>query len=94
MLFRSGFVPFGISFAAYFSVARPVRRAALLTIALGLSVSLTIEILQAFLPNRDSGTSDLITNTLGTWIGAASYRGLVPAVAQVFPQLNLTHPRQ
>ena len=83
-----GFIPFGIAFGAYFSVARPVRRATLLTIALGLSVSLAIEILQAFLPNRDSGTSDLITNTFGTWIGAASYRALVPAVAQVFPQIT------
>ena len=88
-----GFIPFGIAFAAYFSVARPVRRATLVTVALGLSVSLTIEILQAFLPNRDSGTSDLITNTLGTWIGAASYRLLLPSVVQVLPQLASLVPR-
>jgi glycopeptide antibiotics resistance protein len=87
-----GFIPFGIAFAAYFSAARPVRRATLAAIALALSVSLTIEILQAFLPNRDSGTSDLITNTLGTWIGAASYRLLMPSVVRVFPQLASLAP--
>jgi glycopeptide antibiotics resistance protein len=89
-----GFIPFGISFGAYFTVVRPVRRATLAAIALGLSVSLTIEILQAFLPNRDSGTSDLITNALGTWIGAASYRLLMPSVAQVFPTLSIFAPQR
>jgi glycopeptide antibiotics resistance protein len=89
-----GFIPFGIAFGAYFSVARPVPGATLVTIALGLSVSLTIEILQAFLPNRDSGTSDLITNTLGTWIGAASYRALMSSVTQVFPGLRVFAPPQ
>jgi glycopeptide antibiotics resistance protein len=89
-----GFIPFGVSFCAYFSVVRPMKKSMLLTIALGLCVSLTIETLQAFLPNRDSGTSDLITNTLGTWIGAASYRLSMPAVAQVFPRLiSLAHRR-
>jgi glycopeptide antibiotics resistance protein len=87
-----GFIPFGISFGAYFSVARPVRRAMLLTIASGLSVSLTIEILQAFLPNRDSGTSDLITNTLGTCIGALGYRLFMPFGASKFPRLSSLAP--
>jgi glycopeptide antibiotics resistance protein len=84
-----GFIPFGMSFCAYFSIVRPARRATLLTVVLGLSVSLTIEVLQAFLPNRDSGTSDLITNTLGTWLGAVSFRLLMPALAQMFPKANL-----
>lgn len=88
-----GFIPFGISFCSYFSVVRPVKRATLLTVALGLCVSLTIEILQAFLPNRDSGTTDLITNTLGTWAGAASYRVLMPAVAQAVPWSSIFAPR-
>ena len=81
-----GFIPFGISFYAYFSVVRSLKRSLPLTAALGLGVSLTIEILQAFLPNRDSGTSDLIANLLGTWIGAMSYRVLMPRMARVFPK--------
>jgi glycopeptide antibiotics resistance protein len=89
-----GFIPFGICFSAYLSVVHPIKRVVFLTVALGLGVSLTIEILQAFLPNRDSGTSDLITNTLGAWIGAASYRLVIPAMAQVFPRLSAFTPKK
>jgi hypothetical protein len=68
-----GFVPMGFFFCAYFSAIRKIRRAALLTVALGFAVSLTIEISQSFLPTRDSGMTDLITNTFGTALGAVLY---------------------
>ena len=68
-----GFIPFGILVCAYFSLARPVARPALITLLLGFTLSLTIECTQAWLPTRDSGTTDLITNTLGTGIGAGIY---------------------
>ena len=68
-----GFIPLGFCFYVYASVLR-IKRATLLTVFLGGVVSVTIEILQAYLPTRDSGTTDIITNTLGTWGGVLLYQ--------------------
>jgi hypothetical protein len=69
-----GFIPLGFCFCARLSVARRVKRVTLTAVLLGALVSVTIEILQAYLPSRDSGMTDIITNTLGTWVGAICFR--------------------
>jgi len=89
-----GFLPFGFCFYPYMAIQLPNKRPALLTVVLGTTVSLTIEVLQAFLPTRESGTSDLITNTIGTWMGVASYRFLSPILVRSFPWLPFPAPRE
>jgi hypothetical protein len=69
-----GFVPLGFCFYVYWSVARPLRKPALATMLLGAAVSFAIEFLQSYLPTRESGTTDLITNTAGTAVGILLYR--------------------
>lgn len=83
-----GFIPVGFVFSAYFRLARPIERATLVAVAVGAVTSLTIEVLQAFLPTRDSGTTDLITNTLGTYVGVLCYRDVYPIVVKQFPWLG------
>lgn len=70
----AGFMPLGFFFCAYLSLSRRVGRAIVLTVIFGCAISFIIETTQFYLPTRDSGSMDLITNTLGTVLGALCYR--------------------
>lgn len=73
-----GFVPCGFFFCAYGSSNRRLTRPVLVTTILAGIISLTIELLQVFLPSRSSGMTDLCTNTLGGYVGAILWtRGFV-----------------
>jgi glycopeptide antibiotics resistance protein len=65
-----GFIPLGFLFSLYLKrKGWTFRNSLFLSAASGLTISLIIEVLQAFLPSRSSGMTDIITNTLGTIIG-------------------------
>lgn len=65
-----GFVPLGFSFCGFLSFGQAKHRAILFAILLGAATSFGVEILQAFIPYRESGLTDVITNTVGTAAGA------------------------
>jgi VanZ family protein len=71
----TGFIPFGIFFTLYLSQVKNSfnYRIYLFTVLMGMVISLTIEILQAYIPTRSSSSIDLITNTLGTTIGVVIF---------------------
>jgi len=67
-----GFVPFGLVFALLFrrGLLRIERHYVALAVILGFTLSLAIEIGQAWIPSRSSSLLDLVMNTAGTGIGA------------------------
>ena len=66
-----GFVPFGFCFYCYRRLrgVRPWFADASFVIMTGTAISLTIEVVQVWLPNRVSSMNDLLGNTLGTVLG-------------------------
>jgi len=66
----AGFIPFGFFCCWYAARHRLWSQAAVVAIVAGGIISVTIEILQVFIPARDSGIADVITNTMGSALGA------------------------
>lgn len=68
-----GFIPLGfIYFFRQFKTSRiPVWTSAAVSVAMGVALSLAVELIQAWLPTRDSSMADLIANTAGALMGAA-----------------------
>lgn len=65
-----GFIPLGFTLCGFLSLSPLKHRAFLVTVLFGAATSLSIEILQAFIPFRESGLTDVLTNTTGTALGA------------------------
>lgn len=65
------FVPWGfLTFIALYTVERPTIQTYVLTVLTGLSLSLSIEAWQYFLPSRVADVNDVIWNTTGATLGA------------------------
>jgi len=73
----AGFLPVGFCFAGLFCMIPDWRRPFAATAIFGFLLSLTIEVLQWFLPTRNSSLTDVLTNTLGTCLGLMLYRSTV-----------------
>jgi VanZ like protein len=69
-----GFIPFGLGtcLCLRFWTGWNISRCVAMTILVGASASLVVEVLQVLLPTRDSSLADLVTNILGTAIGAGA----------------------
>jgi|SRR6266850_1302114 len=71
----AGFVPLGLLlFALFRNMGRySLRRCVVQTILIGALISLTIELVQVYLPDRSSSLTDLVANTFGTAVGFVVY---------------------
>ena len=79
----AGFVPLGYVLSLYFIGVRKAKWSELGIILFGACVSFTIELVQAYLPTRYSGITDIVTNTLGTAVGVALYRFTAAPLARL-----------
>lgn len=66
----AGFVPFGFALRSYLSLTAGRAWPSAGAVIAGSAVSMLIEITQSLLPTRDSSLTDVMTNSLGNWVGA------------------------
>ncbi|HEX9021457.1 MAG TPA: VanZ family protein [Nitrospirota bacterium] len=80
-----GFVPFGFFLSAWLRYAKDLPAARVYGIAIlsGFCLSLGVELTQVYLPTRGSQLMDVVTNTLGTALGAMLlFKYVVPALGK------------
>jgi VanZ family protein len=65
-----GFMPFGFVLCGFFAVHRSRGQAILISTIVGGLLSLSVESLQYYIPLRDSSLTDVMSNTIGTLLGA------------------------
>lgn len=64
------FIPIGFGFTY---ILRKKLKTWIAVLTIGLGLSLTVELLQVLLPARDPSLSDLVTNSLGTFLGYLAF---------------------
>jgi VanZ family protein len=82
-----GFVPLGILLCRCWRRSRGRKESVVYTILAGAALSLTIEVLQFYVPRRNSGMTDIITNSLGAWLGA--WLSQTTAFREILDRLSL-----
>lgn len=65
-----GFIPLGFLLCGYWTLTKNPRFAFVCSVLTCAAFSFSIEVAQAFIPNRGSGWTDVISNTLGGLVGA------------------------
>ena len=67
------FMPFGFGLASLFN-KKPVRRSFVIALIASLGLSLTIEFLQVFQPERSPSLTDVLTNSTGGILGFLCFK--------------------
>jgi hypothetical protein len=80
-----GFAPFGFFLSAWLRLVKnlPALRVYGISILLGFCLSLAIELVQVYLPARDSSLLDVISNILGTALGVFIFKYGLPVFHKV-----------
>jgi VanZ family protein len=71
-----GFVPLGFAGALLLAILWNAKRGVIAATLIGAATSLAIEYFQSYLPTRYSGLTDIVTNTIGTWLGVSLYQAV------------------
>lgn len=85
------FMPFGFGVAGLLhSRAKSVRRTVAITWGLGILLSYSVEFTQYYIPYRDSGWHDVITNSTGALLGALLFNWLGTACLELVARAEAT----